>query len=265
MEEWKVIRKVSNRRTLGTVWLVERKVMSPTGYDIERGYFKFANVKTQKYIGPLAATELIAYRLAQVINLPVAEIRLVKVGEQIGAVSLIKQAQPLYHWRQLSSRVLHDIPNLIKDSERLLNAFVFDIWICNFDRHGRNAIAYSTGDKYDFYLIDHGLSLAGALQRVKNPWNDPFWDNKVSFKYLKGTRHYIKSYDRLEPYVKQIQNIQFKNMEEDKSLTSITSIVDSIPHHFLPSKTKTILKNFLFHRQQKLPEIVQRVVKKRFN
>lgn len=255
MGKWKLVRKISSRRTLGTVWLVERKVRSVTGDYIERGYFKFAKVKTQKYIGPLAATELIAYRLAQLINLPVAEIRLVKVGEQIGAVSLTKQAKSLYHWSQLSSRVLHDIPNYIVDPERLLKAFVFDIWICNFDRHGRNAIAYSMGDKYDFYLIDHGLSLAGALQRVKNPWDDPFWDNKVSFKYLKGTREYIKSYDRLEPYVKQIENI---------SQISITSMVNSIPNKFLPSETKTILKKFLFHRQQKLPEIVQRVVRKRF-
>jgi hypothetical protein len=254
MGKWKLVRKVSSRRTLGTVWLVERKVRSVIGEYIERGYFKFAKVKTQKYIGPLAANEFIAYRLARVINLPVAEIRFVKVGEQLGAVSLIKQAKPLYHWSQLSSHVLHDISNYIVYPDRLLKAFVFDIWICNFDRHGRNAIAFTTGDKYDFYLIDHGLALAGALQRVNYSWDDPFWDNKVSFKYLKGTQRYIKNYDGLEPYIKQIQNI---------SPSSITSIVNSIPHHFLPSETKTILKKFLFHRQQKLPEIVQRVVRKR--
>jgi hypothetical protein len=265
MEEWKLVRKVSHKRTLGTVWLVERKVSNGSSNNIERGYFKFAKGKTQKYIGPLAATELIAYRLAHLINLPAAEIRLAKVGDQLGAVSLVKQARRLYHWRQLSSRVLHDIPNNFRDPERLMKTFVFDIWIFNCDRHGRNAIAYSTDNKYDFYLIDHGLSLAGALRRVTNPWDDPFWDNKVSFKYLKGIRPYIKSYDRLEPFVKEIQNIKFQNTEEDKSQPSITSIVDSIPHHFLPSETKTILKKFLFHRQQKLPEIVQRVVQKRFN
>jgi hypothetical protein len=262
MEDWKILRKISHRKTLGTVWLIER-TGSSTDEPIERGYFKFATSETQKYIGALAATELIAYRLANVLNLPAAKVKFVRVGKQLGAVSLIKPVQPLYHWRQLNSRILHHIPDYIINPERLLKTFVFDIWICNFDRHGGNIIVYPVDQKYDFYLIDHGLSLAGALQRTRFRWDHPFWDQKASFKqfYLKGTRNYIRSYEQLEPYVREIQNIEFKNKgEKNIPVTTITSIIDSIPHLILSSETKTILKKFLFHRQQKLPELVERLL-----
>jgi hypothetical protein len=252
MEDWKVLRKISNRRSLGTVWLIESSVENLTGNDIERGYFKFATPKSQKYIGPLAATELIAYRIANLLNLPAAEVKLVSVEDQLGSVSLIKPVQPLYHWRHLSSRILHHIPDYIINPERLLKTFVFDIWICNFDRHGGNMMAYPVSEKYDFYLIDHGLSLAGVLQRANFPWDHPFWERKPSFRgfYLKGTRKYIRSYDQLEPYVKEIQNIPPLTLEE---------ILDTTPQSILPSETKTIMKKFLFHRQQKLPELVKRL------
>lgn len=253
MEDWKVLRKISHRKTLGTVWLIERRAGNLTGVNIERGYFKFATSKTQKYIGSLAATELMAYRFANLLNLPAAEVKLVSVGDQLGAVSLIKPVQPLYHWGHLTSHILHHIPDYIMNPERLLKTFVFDIWICNFDRHGGNLIVYPVGEKYDFYLIDHGLSLAGALQRTRFPWDHPFWDRKASFKrfYLKGARNYIRSYDQLEPYIKEIQNIP---------PSTIKGVIDAIPHLTLSLETKTILKKLLFHRQQKLPELVKRLL-----
>ncbi len=43
--------------------------------------------------------------------------------------------------------------------------FIFDVWILNIDRNSRNIVLYPTGkqNKYDFYLIDHGLSLYGSF------------------------------------------------------------------------------------------------------
>ncbi|WP_052947877.1 hypothetical protein [Aneurinibacillus tyrosinisolvens] len=172
-------------------------------------------------------------------------------GGQRGVVSLVRPARRHYHWNQLCKRLNSPIMKHIRKPERLLKTFVFDVWICNVDRHGDNLIAYPKGNKYSFYLIDHGLALLGAMKWRRAPWYSPYWDEVAKYNrhYVQGLRSYIYSYQQLSPYVKQIQRIpKYK----------IKKIVKSIPSSILSYRKKKTIIKLLLSRQEYLHFIVHR-------
>ncbi|MED0736353.1 hypothetical protein [Aneurinibacillus thermoaerophilus] len=250
MENWELVKKLSSRKKLGTVWLVRRSKSGQT----ETGYFKFSNPQNERYIGPLAGNELLAYHLASRLHLPIARVEAAKIKGQLGVVSLARPEPKLYKWDQLTRHIYHNIPRFILRPERLLKMFVFDIWICNIDRHGGNLLAYPVGEKYDFYLIDHGLSLLGAVQWQGFSWDHPHWDRVVGYNrnYVRGLSKYIRSYEQLKPYVKVIQHIPYQELEKS---------VDSIPLTMLSHENKRTVKQLLLSRQKKLHTIVQQWIK----
>lgn len=243
MSKWKVVRELS--RKLGPVWVV---VCNKDGKK-QKGYFKFATKKNKKYAGPLLANELISYCLGKMLNLNIAEIELTRIRGRLGIVSIVQPASIHYNWIQLSNKLNEPIIKHIDDPEQLLKTFVFDIWICNVDRHGGNIITFPVGDKYSFYLIDHGLALLGAMRWRRVPWYSPYWNHVAKYNrhYVRGLRSYIYSYQQVSPFVKQIQSIPTHE---------INRVVESVPASILSERNKEIVKKLLLKRQNNLDEII---------
>jgi hypothetical protein len=246
MSGWKRV-KIISRKKIGHVWLVRK---NKRGH-IHTGYFKTIPTKDEEYTGPLLGNELLASRLAKLFGLEAARVELAKIEDRVGIVSIVKPGKKLYRWGDLRTRVIRHLPDYLVDHEKLYRLFVFDIWICNVDRHSGNVIVYPVGKKYDFYLIDHGLSLAGALQWRQRPWYDSFWDHVARYKprYLRGLKKELQSYRQVAPFVEQIKEIPAYVIEKE---------VDSIPSDLLSLAERKVMKKFLLHRKQNLDHIVHR-------
>lgn len=242
---WRRVRIL--RRKLGPLWLVKRQMRRGQ----LRGYFKFSTRRNSKRAGNVPANEYLAYRLAQRIGLPVAQLEWAKIKGKTGIVSEVYPVRRLYNWNQYIQRkgVAQAIDNL-EDPGQLLQTFVFDIWICNVDRHGGNLIVYPSGDSYRLYLIDHGLTLSGALTWRRTPWPSPYWERVWSYKprYVRGLLSYIHSYKQLKPYIRTIQRIPAREIRE---------IVDSLPEPLLPTTEKILLKDMLLYRKKRLHRFIK--------
>lgn len=244
---WKPVRIL--RRKVGPVWLVKRNIR---GGQQQRGYFKYGTRRNRKLAGNVPANEYLAYRLAQRIGLPVAELEWAKINGKTGLVSKVYPARRLYSWNQFIRRKGVDFAiQKLNDPGQLLQTFVFDIWICNVDRHGGNLIVYPRGDGYSFYLIDHGLALSGALNWRRTPWPSPYWERVWSYtpRYVRGLLSYLHSYKQLKPYIRTIQRIPAREIKD---------IVDSLPESLLPTGEKELLKKMLLYRQRRLHRFIKR-------
>jgi hypothetical protein len=252
-DEWRVVRKITRPRRSSSIWIITRTKNEKK----QMGYFKIPNRnrKGKKYTGPvLLANELISYRLAKVLNLNVAEIKLAKIQGRQGVISIVQSVQPLYTWKQLNNILNDQIIKYIDDPEQLLKTFVFDIWICNLDRHGDNLITFPIGNKYSFYLIDHGRALLGAMKLRRVPWNSSYWNHVAKYNrhYVQGLRSYISSYEQLSPFVEQIQSVPAHKIKK---------IVNSVPTSILPNNKKNIVIKLILSRQKNLHVIVKRWIK----
>lgn len=245
---WKVVGKKS--RSLNPVWIVTR---SKKGKE-QKGYFKFPTKENRKRVGPLLANEVISYRLAKILNLNVAKVELVKIRGKQGVVSIVRPAQRHYNWIQLGNKLSNSIIKRIDNPKQLLKTFVFDIWICNIDRNGENIVTFPVGNKYGFYLIDHGTSLLGAMKWRNIPWYSPYWNHVARYnrQYIRGLPSYISSYKQLSPFVKQIKNIPAYKIRE---------IVKSTPASILSHNMKEIVIKLLLCRQRDLDRIVRLWIK----
>jgi hypothetical protein len=244
---WKIIK--SDKSEYLTIWQVERKLNGRR----QIGFFKFTKRKNYKYIGPLLANELICNRLAKIIGLPVAETVVTTITGHTGIISLAKRSNKLGNWNQVMKQRTNAFQTIINPN-RLSKTFVFDIWVCNIDRSGKNIIVYSKGDKYDFYLIDHELALIGAVRYENQPWNSAYWDNVI--KYTRGYHpallKYMKNYDQLASYVRMIESIPSD---------TIRTVIYSIPPTLLSSSDKRLMEKILLRRKCRLSYITARCVR----
>ncbi len=232
-------------RKVGPVWHVYRR----NGERKEFGYFKYSTAKSRRLAGPMIANEYISYRLASMSGLDAAEFEFAKVEGIVGGVSIVKPIGNLASWNQLRQRKGMPVTHFLSRPEQLLNLFVFDTWICNLDRHGGNLITYPVGRSYDFYLIDHGLSLLGALCWRGVHWPSPYWNHvsKYNRHYVAGLISSIRSAEQLEPFIYRIQQIPARSIEH---------IISEVPSCFLNRKQAGIIYQLLLSRQKDLPSIL---------
>ncbi|UFJ42660.1 hypothetical protein LOK74_09275 [Brevibacillus humidisoli] len=246
-KSWRPVRKLV--RKLGPVWVVRRTHHNHK----QTGYFKFPTRRNRKYVGNLIANELISYRLAKLIDLNVANVELAKIRGRRGVVSIARPARHLYSWNRLH-RMKGSAIHHLDHPEQLLRTFVFDVWICNVDRHGGNLITFPRGKRYGFYLIDHGLALDGALKWRKRPWNSSYWTNvwRYNRHYVRGLLSYVRNYRQLVPYIKQIQRIPSRDIE---------AAIDAVPASILDYENRQKIKKMLLYRQRNLDWIIKKWAK----
>lgn len=227
---------------MGMTWLVKSLDRRP-----REGYFRRSAVNRGSRNSPLLACEYVAYRLAQELELPVAETRFAEVDGQFGIVSLKHTKRPLMDWQQFVARHSNPFSRIVQP-QRLLKVFVFDIWILNIDRNSRNVILYPAGkrDLFDFYVIDHGLTLLGSLAWKRLRWDDEYWSDVQGYnnRYIKGLRTYaVRHQETLREYARQIQSL-------DNS--KISRIVRELPNDLLAGRQRRVLRQLLIGRKRSL-------------
>jgi hypothetical protein len=250
VNKWRRSKIISTGRKVGNTWLVSHLKDSK-----KKGYFKYPTSFSKRYSGPIAANEYISYKLGKELKLPVAKTELAKVKGQAGIVSIKMKKNPLYNWNSLSKRH-KNVFNHVIDPQRLIKMFVFDVWIVNIDRNNRNIVLYPTNKKnaYDFYLIDHGLSLYGSFIWKNTKWSSSYWDDiaKYNNRYLKGLRRYLrKNKNKIQKYIREIQAL---------SNNKVKKFLNEVPAYLLTSAQKNVLYKFLVRRKKRLNTIVKRFI-----
>ncbi|ERM19226.1 HipA family kinase [Brevibacillus halotolerans] len=242
---WVPVQKYN--RPLGPVWQVRK------GREGNRqiGFFKYMNRSTAKRLGPVLAMELLSYRLARKLGISVAKIEVVTIQGKRGIVSHKKRKGRLYSWEEFYRRKGPRAINELQSPERLIELFVFDIWIVNVDRHNENIIIFPTQKAYDFYAIDHSMSLLGTFTFRKIPWYSKQWEHVALYNhhYLRGLTHYIQEYSQVKPFIQKIQRL---------SPVLIKQTVRRIPGSLLSLTQKQQAERVLLNRQKNLHHLVER-------
>lgn len=246
--DWRILRE----HKTGYLKVLKVERMGVNGREV--GFFKYASpAKQAKYIGPLVANELIANRLGQLLHLPMARTELAHVKDRLGIVSVMHPGKGLQTWAELKEGIRKEVGRHLTDPRRLERTFVFDAWICNIDRSGKNIMVYKQGDRLDFYLIDHELSLLGAVKFENKPWNAPYWDNirRYTRGYHPALLSHATRYEPFEPHIAEIQRL-------DPGV--IRSVIDSCPSAVLSEPDRALTEELLLLRQKKLAKIIARCV-----
>jgi hypothetical protein len=248
MRNWQYIIEISNRKKVGTVWLVI------DAYDpSKQGYFKFSNATSKRYSGPTVVNEYLSYLLGKELGLPMADTELANIDGKMGIVSIRANKPELLNWDDFTQRYRHAF-NRIVEPKRLVKMFVFDTWIANIDRNNRNIILYPLqhSNLYDFYLIDHGLTLLGAFQWKGVHWRHPYWDRVAHYnnRYLKTLPEFIRNNtSALQMSIRDISSI---------SETRIKEMIDQVPVNLITRSQKKAVYQFLVMRKYKLSDVIRR-------
>jgi hypothetical protein len=237
----------------GAVWIVEDQ-------DGRRGYFKFATKRQWFFSGPMIANEFIAAALARKLGFPVASLEIADVRgpdgkKSKGIVSKAKKAAEVIRWKDAAPEVKRHPEKYVNRTGLLSQLVVFDAWIANIDRStGKNLILYRehSGEKYNWYLIDHGLALYGSPNkwRYYGKWNSPTWRRLWRHYHVpKGLLQLQSSAQRLEPMIAKIESL---------SRSEIDAAIRCAPKGFLREKERQFIRRLLRYRQRRLRKIIHR-------
>ncbi len=211
----------------------------PQGYaDAQLGYFKYP---LSENMGPIAANEFIAAKLAEKLELPVNKTYLKEFEGKKGFLTFATPGQPNM-WRQFPYK--ESMEHTLNDYESIARVVVFDIWILNTDRNPDNLMYTRIGKskKFDYYLIDHAHSLYGpnAQPNDYNSYNFSSMVQIPEFRELfkKGIEFFQKHIEVL----KQIDNI------------FIIDLLNTVPGDYLIAGQKNAIKDLLIYRKDHLEE-----------
>jgi hypothetical protein len=248
---WRLI-STFKAKAQGHVWIVADE-------QDNEGYFKFTLPEQWYSSGPLYANEYIAARLARRLDLPVAKLKqAVVIGPdgkpQKGFVSVQARAREMTTWNEAAPEIVLHPEKYVKDIGLLSSLVVFDAWIANVDRaNGKNLILHRNqeSDKYDWYLIDHGLTLYGPPRKwERGVWNSPFWDQLWQHYHVpKGLLRLQSSESVLLPMIRKIEAVKESEIER---------IVGKLPQEELGGIERRIIMQLLIYRQKRLRGIIKR-------
>lgn len=253
IERWQ-LRDILEQKRQGDVW----QVVSNLG---RIGYFKFATKEQAYFSGPMIANELIAAKLAARLGLPVGELQLATVLGQdgiarTGLVSVSVQAQEIVTWRDLPKKVRLKAERYVKHVDLLRMVVVFDAWITNIDRaSGKNLILYrnDASEKYDWYLIDHGLTLHGSPYKwERHAWDTPHWQRLWQFHHVsEGMARLQRRFSELEPMIARI---------EAMGDAEVTQLVEQTPRHLCSAAEREFIRRLLLTRKGQIRSIMRKWV-----
>ena len=252
IEEWVLKEKPSSiERSASRTFLIakKRKKIDRFGKKLEEE----AIFKIQTFIS--GANEIIAFRLAKILGLPITDVQILSrnniKGEDIdndGTISF-KIPDPHDVWFNLPPTIKNRPSDHIYNYNDFALLCVFDIFICNPDRHDRNLLALDllTG-KFLFYIIDHGHSLLGV--------NGDAWPLSINTNIERFMGNFANIY-------KEIATHNFKLFEEAiekiKAITDeqIDEIVSSIPEIYLAQEKANEIRVGLKERRNNVELLVK--------
>lgn len=208
----------------------------PTGYlDTGIGYFKYP---LSDSVDPIAANEFIASHLALKLDLPVMKTFFKEFEGKKGILIHMAYGEPNM-WQHFPYK--NDVERTLNDYESLGKVVVFDVFIYNTDRKSDNFLYSRIGKrKYDYYLIDHALSLyGGSLQ--PNDYNAFNFGQMVQMSEFRNL--FNKGLGFFKPHIDEILKI------DD---VFIIDLVNKIPQDYLTEGQKNSTKDLLIKRRDLL-------------
>lgn len=203
--------------------------------DTGTAYFKYP---TSPDIGPIAANEFIASKIAEKLGLPVNK-TLFKEFEDKKGILVSNTPGEANIWRQYPFK--GDIERTLNHADMLSRVIVFDVFILNTDRNPDNLIYTKLGrGRYEFYLIDHAHSLHGPSQQSPdyNAYNFPSMVQIEEFRKI-----FEKGFDNFKPHIEEVKKIENPELVE---------LVNSVPSDYLTDAQKNTVKDLLINRKDML-------------
>lgn len=186
-------------------------------------------VKSNEVSPRLAASELVAAQLAELVNLPVPTPKIVRLKSGLlvfGSRQIATIGDKVDTAAILTSMSLLPSGFPIAGLKRVLaEAYAFDLFINNTDRHEKNFICCKHDGLYRLYLIDHARALFSRGYDIFPPdkgYGTIFTARGIRERHgfdLGAALALVGKLEKLAP-------------------ESITRIIDSIPDEWLPSNEK---------------------------
>ncbi|MBL8796363.1 MAG: hypothetical protein JNM56_20865 [Planctomycetia bacterium] len=199
---------------------------------------------TWRHVG---ANELIAFRLAERMGLPVLDCRVLQFEGEL-YVGHTRMQENQFH-PYLTSELLARCSNL----DRVYGLVVFDSWVCNTDRHEGNLLvrcSNSAGlangrcaaDEHTVLVNDHNRCLLPD-NRETSHFSSLSGEYLAEFIQIGFIRDRIYSLGGLKDAIEQAERV---------SDIEISSIVNGVPPELLPDEDKAHWTEFLINRRGSL-------------
>lgn len=217
--------------------------------DDNREYIvKFANEKKDSSI----MGEWICGKLARKLDLPMVEFDAVQIDQAFinGTTELIARLIPSgNHFAaayvngstNLSSEIARSITiDKIENAEKIPGMIAFDIFVCNVDRSPPNSLIAPVDEgrqRYNYFLIDHGLCFGG------HAWNEASLNNlPMQPCGIPWNTSGISGPESFTPIIEQLKSLERKDFQD---------MVDSIPLDWnANTKDMTKLVDVLVNRSE---------------
>jgi len=191
----------------------------------------------------VGVNEFIGVQMARAIGLPVLEHELFQNGAELFFGTLNQRSTDFY------KELTPDLFARCYNKDVVYSMLIFDLWICNNDRHEENIITRRSGagtsaEKLFIIPFDHGNALLyhrkpASLQDLDMPLADCI--------ILDFLAEYMDDSIKLRRAVDIVCQIP---------RTHIRSVVQSVPEAWLKRREKVNVEEFLVDRQGKLVERV---------
>ncbi|MEA2372122.1 MAG: hypothetical protein QOH12_2516 [Solirubrobacteraceae bacterium] len=185
-----------------------------------------------------AANELIAWRLAKALGLPVLEAGLLRYDGHLSFGSREMQAGTFEH-RLTQQRLLQ-----CSNPAVLPSVVVFDVWLANVDRNVDNLLprkAHGTSSAWELVLLDHGSTLVHPLLNIEELSAKAEAPAKL---YGMGALHAL--YGKRADMERAICRVQ------DMNANDVERCVREVPTELLSHEDKAVVSRFLVERRRLL-------------
>jgi hypothetical protein len=192
----------------------------------------------------VAANEYIAACLADTLGLPILDYRIVVMkGELFFASSWMAKGS-------FYSGTTEDLFDLCSNRDKVYDLVVFDVWICNVDRHAGNLLVRRLqgrggNERHLLLLNDHShcLVIPGETpSHLANKLDSP----PQQYVILDFVRNAIKDAARLSSALDTVRALDSNTLK---------STVQSVPDAFLRDEEKGAYEDFLLARKDRLRTI----------
>jgi hypothetical protein len=224
------------QRDIGSV--KELRTLNPP---FKRAFFKPAQNRRP---GAVVANEYIAFKLAQLLKIPAAEIQVHQFDGIDGYIShAIEDAEP---WTSFPFR--QEARDYLTDPTIFSKIFVFDFWIRHVDRHDGNIVFRRREDKYEIFLIDNEHCLCGADQP------DPTPDFENFPEVFRIAEH--------RTLIRRDEVMDFANKVQGRDLSSTIKLIDEFAAHcpqHINANQVNFVKDFITRRASMIQSEIKKL------